>query len=94
MVAIFKNIWEASVTKNYRPISLLFVVNKVFEKLKNNMLVDHREKFGFFLFSSMVRILLTQRHACLWEGSKKKAKLNRWRDQQVQILKVQSLKKR
>ena len=72
MVAIFKNIWEASVTKNYRPISLLFVVNKVFEKLKNNMLVDHREKFGFFLFFSMVLILLTQKHACLWEGSEKK----------------------
>ena len=44
---IFKNIWEKSATKNYHPVSLLFVVNKFFEKLVNNMLVDHFEKFGF-----------------------------------------------
>ena len=69
MVAMFKNIWETSVTKNYRPVSLLFVVNKFFEKLKNKMLLDHLEKFGVFLISSMVQILLTQKHACLWEAS-------------------------
>ena len=69
VVAIFKNIWEASVTKNYRPVSLLFMVNKFFEKLKNNMFVDHLEKFGVFLISSMVQILLTQKHACLCEAS-------------------------
>ena len=69
MVAIFKNIWEASVSKNYRPVSLLFMVNKFFEKLKNKMLVGHLEKFGFFLISSMVLILLKQKRACLWEAS-------------------------
>ena len=70
VVAIIKNIWEASVTKNYRPVSLLFVVNKFFEKLQKSMLVDHLEKFEVFLISSMVQILLTQKHACLWEASK------------------------
>ena len=69
VVAIFKNIWETSVTKNYCPVSLLFVVNKFYKKLKNNVLVDHLEKFGFFLISSMVLILLTQKHACLREAS-------------------------
>ena len=44
---IFKNIWEKSATKNYHPVSLLFVVNKFFEKLVNNMLGDHFEKFDF-----------------------------------------------
>ena len=62
VVAIIKNIWEA--------VSLLFVVNKFFEKLQKNMLVDHLEKFDVFLISSMVQILLTQKHACLWEASK------------------------
>ena len=35
-------------SKNYYPVSLLFVVNKFFEKLVNNKVVDHLEKFGFF----------------------------------------------
>ena len=61
MVAIFKNIWETT-SKNYRPVSLLFVVTEFFEKLVNNMLVDHLEKFGFFLISSMVSGLLIQPH--------------------------------
>ena len=60
MVAILKNIWETSATESYRPVSLLFMVNKFFEKLVNNMLVDHLEKFGFFLISSMVSGLLIQ----------------------------------
>ena len=60
VVAILKNIWETSATESYRPVSLLFMVNKFFEKLVNNMLVDHLEKFGFFLISSMVSGLLIQ----------------------------------
>ena len=33
MVPVFINVWERFTTKNYRPVSLLSVVNKVFEKL-------------------------------------------------------------
>ena len=39
--------WKASV-KNYRPVNLLSVVSKVFEKLLKNRIVDHLEKCGHF----------------------------------------------
>ena len=39
---------ERSTAKNYRPVSLLFVVSKVFKKLVNNRIVDHLEKCGLF----------------------------------------------
>ena len=39
---------ERSTAKNYHPVSLLSVVNKVFEKLVNNRIVDHLEKCGLF----------------------------------------------
>ena len=48
IVEIFRNIWEISATRNYRPGSLLFLVNKLLEKFVNNMLVDYLEKFNFF----------------------------------------------
>ena len=48
MVSVFKNVGERSTAKNYRPISLLSVVSKVFEKLVNNRIVDHLEKCGLF----------------------------------------------
>ena len=32
--------------KNYRPVSLLSVVSKVFENLTSNRLVDHLEKYA------------------------------------------------
>ena len=48
MVLIFKNVGERSTIKNYRPVSLLSVVSKVFEKLVNNSLLDHLEKCGLF----------------------------------------------
>ena len=41
VVPVFKNVGERSTAKNYCPISLLFVVSKVFEKLVNNI-VDYR----------------------------------------------------
>ena len=44
VVPIFKNVRERSTAKNYRPVSLLSVVSKVFEKLVNNRIVDHLEK--------------------------------------------------
>ena len=48
MVLVFKNVGERSTAKNYRPVSLLSMVSKVFEKLVNNRIVDHLEKFGLF----------------------------------------------
>ena len=48
MVPVFKNVGERSTAKNYRPVSLLSVVSKVFEKLVNNKIVDHLEKSGLF----------------------------------------------
>ena len=48
MVPVFKNVGERSTTKNYRPVSLLSVVSKVFEKLVNNRIVDHLEICGLF----------------------------------------------
>ena len=39
---------ERSTAKNYRLVSLLSVVSKVFEKLVNNSIVDHLEKCGLF----------------------------------------------
>ena len=41
VVPVFKNVGERSTAKNYRPVSLLSVVNKVFEKLVNNRIVNH-----------------------------------------------------
>ena len=48
VVPVFKNVGERSTVKNYRPVSLLSVVSKVFEKLINNRIVDHLEKCGLF----------------------------------------------
>ena len=48
VVPLFKNVGERSTAKNYRPVSLLSVVSKVFEKLVNNRIVDHIEKCGLF----------------------------------------------
>ena len=39
---------ERSTAKNYRLVSLLSVVSKVFEKLFNNRNPDHLEKCGLF----------------------------------------------
>ena len=41
VVAVFKNIVERFTAKNYRPVSLLSVVNKVSEKLVSKKIVDH-----------------------------------------------------
>ena len=48
MVPVFKNVGERSTDKSYRPVSLLSVVNKIFEKLVNNRIADHLEKCGLF----------------------------------------------
>ena len=48
MAPVFKNVGEMSAAKNYRPVSFLSVVSKVFEKLVNNRIADHLEKCGLF----------------------------------------------
>ena len=48
MSPVFKNVWERSTVKNYRPISLLPVVSKVFEKLVNNRIASHLEQCDLF----------------------------------------------
>ena len=48
VVPVFKNVWERSTAKNCDPVSLLSMVNKVFEKLVNKRIVDHLEKCGLF----------------------------------------------
>ena len=59
VVPVFKNVEERSTAKNYRPVSLLSVVSKVFEKLVNDRIVDYLEK-GHFLISGMVLDLFSQ----------------------------------
>ena len=48
MVPVFKNVGERSTDKNYRPVGLLSVVVKVFEKLVNSRIVGQLEKCGPF----------------------------------------------
>ena len=54
VVPVLKNVGERSTAKSYCPARLLSVVSKVFEKLVNNRIADQLEKFGLFLFSSLV----------------------------------------
>ena len=48
VVPVFKKVGQRSTAKNSRPVSLLSVVTKVFERLVNNRIVDHQEKCGLF----------------------------------------------
>ena len=48
MVPVFKNVMERSTAKRYFPFSVLSVVNKIFETLVNNRIVDHLEKCGSY----------------------------------------------
>ena len=48
MVPVFKNVGERSTFKNYRPVSVIFVISKVFEKLVNNRIVDQLQICGLF----------------------------------------------
>ena len=59
---------ERSRAKKYRSISLLSVVNKVYEKPVNNRIVDYLEECDLFLISSMVLGLSTNcrsSHSCI-----------------------------
>ena len=46
VVPVFKNVMERSTAKRYFPFSVLSVVNKIFETLVNNRIVDHLDKCG------------------------------------------------
>ena len=46
VVPVFKNVGESSTAKNYRPVSLLSLVSKVFEKLENTRIVDYYFQHG------------------------------------------------
>ena len=48
MFPVFKNVGDRSTAKNYRPVSLLSVVSKFFEKLVNSRIVDHLENCRLF----------------------------------------------
>ena len=48
LVPVFKNAGETSTAKKYRPVSLLSVVSKVFEKLVNDKIVDHLKNCDLF----------------------------------------------
>ena len=48
VVCVSKNVWEKSTTKNYRPVSLLSIVSKVFGKLVYNRIVAYLEICGLF----------------------------------------------
>ena len=48
VIPLFKNVGERSRAKNYCPVNLLSVISKLFEKLVNNKIADHLEKYGLF----------------------------------------------
>ena len=60
MVPEFKKVGERCMAKNYRPISLLSVVIKVFERLVDNRLADHLEKCDLFSDFQLILGLLEQ----------------------------------
>ena len=47
MFPVFKNVGKRSTAKNYRPVSCLAVVSKVFKKFVDNRIVDHLKKYSF-----------------------------------------------
>ena len=48
VVSVVKNVGERLTAKNYSPVSIIFVVSKIFEKLVNNWIVDHLEECDLF----------------------------------------------
>ena len=60
VVRVFENVEESLAAKSYHPVSLLFVVGKVFEKLVKMGLLINCRNVAYFLISSMVLGLLNQ----------------------------------
>ena len=50
ILPVFKIIGERSTAENYCPVSFLFVLSKVFEKLVNDWIVDYLEKYSLFCY--------------------------------------------
>ena len=48
MVPILKNVGERAAANSCHLVSLLYVSSKVFEKLENNWLLEHVEKYSLF----------------------------------------------
>ena len=48
LICWYQHIFLSHYYKNYHPVSLLSVVSKGSEKLVNNRIVDHLEKYGLF----------------------------------------------
>ena len=60
VVPLFQKVGERSMAKIYRPLSLISVVSKIFEKFINNRLADHFRNMALFLISTKVSGLLDQ----------------------------------
>ena len=48
VVPVVKNVGERSTAKNFCPVNLYSGTSKVFEKLVNNKIVEHLQKYSFF----------------------------------------------
>ena len=48
VIPVFKNFGERSTITNYCPVSLVSMISKVLEKLVNNRLAEHLEKYTLF----------------------------------------------
>ena len=68
MVPVFKNAEERSTAKNYCPVTFLYAVSKVFQKLVNNRIVITLENVAFFLISRwfyVFTINCRSSHSCI-----------------------------
>ena len=60
VVSLFKNVWDKSREKNYHLVSLLYIVNKILEKLTNIGFFITLSKMSIYPISSMSLGLLDQ----------------------------------
>ena len=62
MVPVFKNVGEKCAAKNYRPVSLISMVRKVFEKLVNDsLLIIQRNMTLILIYSKVLGLLINFR---------------------------------
>ena len=62
MVPVFKNVGEKCAAKNYRPVSLISMVRKVFEKLVNDsLLIIQRNVTLILIYSKVLGLLINFR---------------------------------